>query len=76
MGDAGADFGQYYYNDHHFHYGYFINAAATLAKHYPSYYASRKEFFDIIMADFAGKNKLCFFYILAMISIKMAINKK
>ena len=57
IGDPGADFGQYYYNDHHFHYGYFINTAATLAKHYPDYYASRSEFFEIIMADYAGKLK-------------------
>ncbi|WP_437732048.1 glycosyl hydrolase [Sorangium sp. So ce1335] len=27
-----ADFGQGYYNDHHFHYGYFLYAAAVLAK--------------------------------------------
>ncbi|KYF54174.1 hypothetical protein BE08_13360 [Sorangium cellulosum] len=30
--DKGADFGQGYYNDHHFHYGYFLYAAAVLAK--------------------------------------------
>lgn len=23
-GDAGVDFGNSYYNDHHFHYGYFV----------------------------------------------------
>ncbi len=31
-GDPGADFGQGYYNDHHFHYGYHIYAAAVLAR--------------------------------------------
>ncbi|WP_437324965.1 glycosyl hydrolase [Sorangium sp. So ce381] len=30
--DQSADFGQGYYNDHHFHYGYFLYAAAVLAK--------------------------------------------
>ena len=30
--DGNADFGQGYYNDHHFHYGYHIYAAAVLAK--------------------------------------------
>ncbi|WP_437324966.1 glycosyl hydrolase [Sorangium sp. So ce381] len=30
--DQAADFGQGYYNDHHFHYGYFLYAAAVLAK--------------------------------------------
>lgn len=29
-GDANADFGNSYYNDHHFHYGYFIRAAAVI----------------------------------------------
>jgi endo-1,3(4)-beta-glucanase len=29
--DAGADFGNTYYNDHHYHYGYFVHAAAILA---------------------------------------------
>jgi len=29
-GDSGADFGNAYYNDHHFHYGYFVYAAAVL----------------------------------------------
>lgn len=54
VGSAETDFGIYYYNDHHFHYGYFINAAATLAKHYPDYYNSRLEYFNVILADFAG----------------------
>lgn len=30
--DRGADFGGGWYNDHHFHYGYFIYAAAVVAK--------------------------------------------
>ncbi|KAI5961771.1 ACF3 [Candida margitis] len=29
-GDDGADFGSAFYNDHHFHYGYFIHAAAVV----------------------------------------------
>lgn len=32
VNDVGADFGQGYYNDHHFHYGYHLYAAAVLAK--------------------------------------------
>jgi endo-1,3(4)-beta-glucanase len=27
-----VDFGNGYYNDHHFHYGYFLTIAATIAK--------------------------------------------
>ncbi|CAK7905770.1 glucan endo-1,3-beta-D-glucosidase 1 [[Candida] anglica] len=29
-GDTGADYGSGYYNDHHFHYGYFVHAAAVV----------------------------------------------
>jgi len=54
VGSAEADFGQYYYNDHHFHYGYFVNAFATLAKHYPAYYNSRLQYINPILDDFAG----------------------
>lgn len=32
INDAMADFGNTYYNDHHFHYGYFIHAAAIVGK--------------------------------------------
>jgi endo-1,3(4)-beta-glucanase len=28
-----VDYGNGYYNDHHFHYGYFLAAAATIAKY-------------------------------------------
>ena len=30
--DANVDFGNGYYNDHHFHYGYFLSIAAVIAK--------------------------------------------
>lgn len=30
-GDSGVDFGNTYYNDHHFHYGNFIYTAAVIA---------------------------------------------
>ena len=36
-GDQGLDFGNTLYNDHHFHYGYFIHAAATIAYLDPSW---------------------------------------
>mgnify|MGYP005741226919 CR=1 FL=1 len=35
LNNAGAAFGQGYYNDHHFHYGYWIYAAAAMAKDNP-----------------------------------------
>lgn len=57
VGDFGADFGNYVYNDHHFHYGYFAYVASVLAKLYPSEYSSRKAYFDPILADYAGTCK-------------------
>ncbi|KAI0477775.1 glycoside hydrolase family 81 protein [Xylariaceae sp. FL0804] len=36
-GNDGADFGNTYYNDHHFHYGYFIFAAAVIGRLDPSW---------------------------------------
>ncbi|RYP67710.1 hypothetical protein DL771_007117 [Monosporascus sp. 5C6A] len=36
-GNDGADFGNTYYNDHHFHYGYFIYAAAIIGYLDPSW---------------------------------------
>jgi endo-1,3(4)-beta-glucanase len=35
--DFGADFGNGIYNDHHFHYGYHIYAAATIGKTRPQF---------------------------------------
>lgn len=57
VGDFGADFGNYVYNDHHFHYGYFAYVAYVLAKYYPSLYETRKSYFEPILADFAGTCK-------------------
>jgi len=37
LNNAGAAFGQGYYNDHHFHYGYWIYAAAAMAKDNPAW---------------------------------------
>jgi len=41
-----ADFGNGYYNDHHFHYGYHVYAAAVAAKHDPEW---GMQFFDNIL---------------------------
>ncbi|EJD49824.1 glycoside hydrolase family 81 protein [Auricularia subglabra TFB-10046 SS5] len=35
--DPGPDFGNGFYNDHHFHYGYFLAASAVIAKFDPSW---------------------------------------
>ena len=37
INDPGANFGMGYYNDHHFHFGYFVFAAAVIAKERPDF---------------------------------------
>lgn len=39
--DPGPDFGNGFYNDHHFHYGYFLAASAVIAKFDPSWLTQR-----------------------------------
>lgn len=57
-GDTGADFGSLYYNDHHFHYGYFIHAAAIVGyvdKKYGGTWAEdNKEWVNALIRDVAN----------------------
>jgi len=53
MDDGGADFGQGMYNDHHFHYGYFMYAAGVLAKSDPGWAADWKDQLFHILRDIA-----------------------
>lgn len=39
VSSSGGSFGQGLYNDHHFHYGYFLYAAAAMAKNNPAWVA-------------------------------------
>ena len=43
LGDAGMDFGNAWFNDHHFHYGYHIYAAAVVAAFDPVWGATHLE---------------------------------
>ncbi|EJK76187.1 hypothetical protein THAOC_02066, partial [Thalassiosira oceanica] len=45
--DVNKDFGNAFYNDHHFHYGYHIYAAAVVAKHRPEW--GRKYFQQVLL---------------------------
>jgi endo-1,3(4)-beta-glucanase len=49
-----SDFGSGYYNDHHFHYGYFTYAGAVLAKLAPSYWQTNRLFFDALIKDYCN----------------------
>jgi endo-1,3(4)-beta-glucanase len=54
LADQGAEFGQGWYNDHHFHYGYFLYAAAALGKGDPAWLASRREAVTALARDIAN----------------------
>jgi endo-1,3(4)-beta-glucanase len=46
-----ADFGNTAYNDHHFHYGYFIQAAAIIGSLDPTWLAQNKEWVNMLVRD-------------------------
>lgn len=50
-GDLNQDFGNTAYNDHHFHYGYFIQAAAIIGALDPSWLADNKEWVNMLVRD-------------------------
>ncbi|KAM5438549.1 endo-1,3-beta glucanase [Microsporum ferrugineum] len=50
-GDTGLDFGNTLYNDHHFHYGYFILAAAIIGKMDPAWLDANKAYVNILVRD-------------------------
>ncbi|MEO0322661.1 MAG: glycosyl hydrolase [Myxococcota bacterium] len=54
LGDPAAFFGQGYYNDHHFHYGYHLYAAAALARRDPDWRAANRDNVDALARDIAN----------------------
>ncbi|KFA53187.1 hypothetical protein S40293_03174 [Stachybotrys chartarum IBT 40293] len=55
-GDPGVDFGNTYYNDHHFHYGYHILAAAYLGHLDHRWIKENKEYVDALVRDIANSS--------------------
>lgn len=53
-GNDGADFGNTYYNDHHFHYGYFIYTAAVIGHLDPSWIKTNKDYVNMLVRDIAN----------------------
>ncbi|CAN6627006.1 glucan endo-1,3-beta-D-glucosidase 2 [Trichomonascus vanleenenianus] len=57
-GDPNADFGNSYYNDHHFHYSYFVHAAAIIGKvdcdFGGNWLAENKEYVNNLLRDVAN----------------------
>ncbi|KAJ2710339.1 hypothetical protein H4R19_003794, partial [Coemansia spiralis] len=54
IADPGADFGQGRYNDHHFHYGYFVYAGAVLAKHDITAFMPLRDAMNQLLRDYAA----------------------
>ena len=53
-GNSGLDYGNTLYNDHHFHYGYFIHAAAIIAYLDPNWLAQNKDWVNTLIRDAAN----------------------
>lgn len=53
-GDPMADFGNTNYNDHHFHYGYFILAAAYIGSLDGEWLSSHKDYINTMVRDTAN----------------------
>ena len=52
--DVNEDFGNGYYNDHHYHYGYHLYAAAVAAKYDPAWAVEKFEDILLYIRDFAN----------------------
>lgn len=52
--DKGADYGQAYYNDHHFHYGYILYACAVVSHFSPSFATTYREEMLALAMDYAN----------------------
>ena len=50
-GDLNQDFGNTAYNDHHFHYGYFILTAAIIGSLDPGWTANNKDWVNMLVRD-------------------------
>lgn len=53
-GDPVADFGNTYYNDHHFHWGYHILAAAYIGYLDPSWADANRDYVNMLVRDIAN----------------------
>lgn len=53
-GNAMHDFGNSYYNDHHYHWGYFLQTGAILAKLSPSWGAEHAGWVETLIRDVAN----------------------
>lgn len=61
-GDSGQDFGNSYYNDHHFHYGYFIHCAAVIGYLDQAWAQQNKEYVNALVRDVSNPSTLDTFF--------------
>ncbi|KAJ1918860.1 hypothetical protein IWQ60_007395 [Tieghemiomyces parasiticus] len=54
LSDTGAAFGNGVYNDHHFHYGYFVYAAATIGKYDSEWIQANRDPILALVRDYAN----------------------
>lgn len=57
-GDPVADFGNSYYNDHQFHWGYFIHTAAIIGYLDPTWLVANKDWVNALVRDVANPSSL------------------
>ncbi|KUJ21739.1 glycoside hydrolase family 81 protein [Mollisia scopiformis] len=57
-GNSGVDFGNTYYNDHHFHYGYFILTGAIIGTLDPTWLPANAPYIDALARDIANPSPL------------------
>lgn len=57
-GDSGQDFGNSYYNDHHFHYGYFVHAAAIIGYLDQQWAKDNKDYINALVRDVANPSSI------------------
>lgn len=53
-GSSGEDFGNSYYNDHHFHYGYFVLTFAILADYDFNWFLNNRSYSDLLLRDYCN----------------------
>ncbi|KAL2266220.1 hypothetical protein VTJ83DRAFT_5572 [Remersonia thermophila] len=56
-GDPFRDFGNAHYNDHHFHWGYFIYTAAVIGRLDPSWIPGNKAYVNMLARDVANPSR-------------------
>ncbi len=52
-----TSFGSEKFNDHHFHYGYFIQAASIIARYDSEFLNKNKEFINLILRDYMNLSR-------------------